>query len=154
MTPLAGWRRPWTWMTDDAALAAASANSLEKSVSMEQSSRSRCRARIAHPGRSLIGRATVGAKVLVEEIDGSLPRQLGCRLVIAWCRVVVEAVIGAGVHELLVLLAVRLQRRLICGPSRVDAIVEAAVVNHQRSVDPRDVLGLGLAAIVRRRAGE
>src|SRR5207249_10560086 len=98
----------------------------------------------------LIRGSAAGSQVLVEEIDRALPRQLGRRLVIARRRVVVEAVVGAGVHELLVLDVVRLQRLLEVWPSGVDAVVEPAIVNEQRRLDLRHVFRLRLASVVRR----
>src|SRR5204862_2116414 len=102
----------------------------------------------------LVGRPSASAQVLVEEVDRPLPRQLGRCLVVARGRVVVKAVVRAGVHELLVLLVVRLERLLEVGPARIDAIVESRVVNHQRRVDLCHVFRLRLTAVIRRGSGE
>src|SRR5437773_401405 len=57
------------------------------------------------------------AQILVEEVERPLPRELGGGFVVARRRVVVEAVLRSLVHERLVLLAVRFQRRLERRPS-------------------------------------
>src|SRR3972149_8516719 len=72
------------------------------------------------------------ADVLVEERDGPLPGQFGRRLVVARCRVVVEAVLRAGVEVALVGDVRRLERRFELRPARVDARIEPG-----RLRDPR-----------------
>src|SRR5256885_3988289 len=69
-------------------------------------------------------------EVLLEEGDRPVPGQLGRRLVVTRRRVVVKAMLGAGIHVHLVFRAVRLQRRLIRGPQRVDALVALRVLDH------------------------
>ena len=71
--------------------------------------------------------------MFLEERDGARPRELGGGLVIARCRVVVEAVLRARVEKGLVSHVVRLQRGLVGGPALVDALVVLGVVASNRS---------------------
>src|SRR5712692_2147602 len=86
-------------------------------------------------------------EVLLEEGDRPLPGQLGRRLVVARRRVVVKAMLGAGVHVHLVLGAARLQRRLEGRPRRVDALVALGVLDQQRRLDGRHSRRLGRYAV-------
>src|ERR1700694_6058265 len=79
--------------------------------------------------------SVLGLQIFVEERDGPRPGELGRGLVIARCRIVVEAVIGIRVHEHLVFHAVRLERRLKSGPAGIDAVVEARVLDQQGRLD-------------------
>src|SRR6185503_6298460 len=76
-------------------------------------------------------RPPLGAKFLLEEVDRPLPGKLRRRGVVARGRVVVEAVLRAGVEEHLVPLLVLLERRLVRGPACVDALVGLRVMDEQ-----------------------
>src|SRR5215207_8934468 len=94
------------------------------------------------------------SQVLVEERDRPLPRQLRRRLVVARRRVVVEAVLRAGIEEALVPDAGRLERLLERGPARVDALVHLGRLDQQRSLDLRNVLDVRGRTIERHAAAE
>jgi hypothetical protein len=66
----------------------------------------------------------------------------------------VEAVVDVGVEMRGVVLAVRLQRRLVVRPSLVDPLVEPGVVQQQRGLDLRHVRGCRLTAVERHRGRE
>ena len=72
-----------------------------------------------------------------------VPRELGGSLVVARRGVVVEAVLRARVDVHRVLDLVRLERRLVGRPAGVDALVVLGVVDEQRRLDLRHVLGGG-----------
>ena len=77
-------------------------------------------------------------------------RRQGRRLLVeARRRVVVEAVLRARVRELLVGDPVRLERCLVRRPTGVDPLVVRRVVDLQRGLDLRHVLGARLAAVER-----
>jgi hypothetical protein len=110
----------------------------------ERRAAGRCRRRSpvpAHRPRRHLTRfrapSSLPPDVLVEELERSLPRELRGRFVVARRRVVVEAVLRALVHEHLVLLVVRLQRRLVRRDAAFDALIVAGVVQHQRRLDLR-----------------
>src|SRR3989304_2819515 len=79
------------------------------------------------------------ADVLVEERDGPLPGQFGRRLVVARCRVVVEAVLGTGVEIALVGDVRRLERGFELRPARVDARIYLGRLYDQGTPDLRHV---------------
>src|SRR5579864_5137082 len=66
--------------------------------------------------------------VFVEEIESSLPRQLGGSRVITRRRIVMEPMIGAFVNVRCIGHVIRFQRLLVSGPAAVDSRVEAGVV--------------------------
>src|SRR5690606_25304907 len=78
-------------------------------------------------------------KVLVEERYGAVLREPCGLLVVTRRRVVVESVIRALVHMHHVLLPVRLQRVTESRPAGVHPLVEAAVLDHERRLDPGNV---------------
>src|SRR5262245_32951780 len=77
----------------------------------------------AFPPRMSSQERASGTQVLVEEVDRALPGELRRRLIVAGCRVVVEAVLGLGIDVRFVLHLVRLERGFVRGPSRVDPLV-------------------------------
>ena len=87
--------------------------------------------------------------MLVEERDRALPRQGGRGHVEARGRVVVEPVLRTRIGELLIARPVRLERRLVGRPSRVDAVVVLGVMNQQRRRDLGHILRPRLAAVER-----
>jgi hypothetical protein len=88
-------------------------------------------------------------EVFLEVRHRALPRQLGRRLLEARRRVVVKAVLGAGVEVRFVRHAVLLERGLEGRPHRVDALVVLGVVDQQRRLDALDTRGLGRGAVER-----
>ena len=87
--------------------------------------------------------------MFLEEGDGPLPGELGRRLVVTRRRVVVKAVLGAGIEMRLVAGARRLQRRLEGRPHRVDALVDLRVLDQKRRLDARHARRLGRRAVER-----
>src|SRR5688500_16314529 len=87
------------------------------------------------------------ADVLVEERDRPLPRQLGRGLIVARRRVVVEPVLSARIQIAFVTNIGRLERLLECRPARVDAFVHLGRLDHQRSLDLRDVRNVRRGAV-------
>src|SRR5215208_2708188 len=85
-------------------------------------------------------KATWLSQVLVEERDRPFPRQLRRFRVVARRRVVVEAVLRAGILKAFVPDVGRFERLLECRPARVDAFVHLGRLDQQRSLDLRDVL--------------
>src|SRR5688572_9160290 len=85
-------------------------------------------------------RAVALSNVLLEERDRPLPRQLGRLRVVARRGVVVEAVLRPRIEVALVPDVVRLERLLERRPARVDARIRLGRLDHQRSLDLRDVL--------------
>ena len=81
------------------------------------------------------------AEFLFEELDGAGPRELGGGFVEAGSRVVMEAVIRAGIDEGLVFHLGGFQRGLPCGPAGVNAGVEFAEVKQERALDFGGVFG-------------
>src|SRR5439155_7546354 len=94
-------------------------------------------------------RASPSGEVLLEERDRPLPGQLGRRLVVTRRRVVVKAVLGAGIYVRLVLYAACLQGRLVGRPQRVHALVALGVLDQQRRLDVRHSRRLGRRAVER-----
>src|SRR4029079_14329152 len=80
-------------------------------------------------------------QVLVEQADRALPRELRRRLVVARSRVDVEAVVRARVNVPFVAHVRRLERRLVRGPAAHQPLVELAVMDEDRRLDLRHVLG-------------
>jgi hypothetical protein len=87
------------------------------------------------------------AQPRVEEVDRAAPGEFRRGLVVAGGRVVVEAVLNAGIDEGFVGDLRVLQRRLIGRPASVDAIVDARVMDQQRRLDVLGLFRLRLAAV-------
>src|SRR5262245_8749309 len=75
------------------------------------------------------------AEVLLEERDGAAPGEIGRRLVVTVAGVVVERMIDVRIDVDGELLARRLQRRLVGGNPRIDALIEPGIVQQQRRPD-------------------
>src|SRR5690349_2377865 len=80
-------------------------------------------------------------QVLLEERERALPRKPRGRLVVARRRVVVEAMVRAGINVDLGFDAVRLQRGFERRDAGVGTRVFARVVREDRCADPGSVLG-------------
>jgi hypothetical protein len=95
---------------------------------------------VATPGHDHHG----SGKLLVEELDCPSPCEVGSFLVVArGVGVGVEGVVRPFIDEELVGLFVFLQGGLEGGNARIDALVEPAIVQQQRSLDPSDLLAWG-----------
>src|SRR3954468_12289136 len=93
--------------------------------------------RLGLPGRKASG------EVRLEERNGPTPGEIGRLPVVPrGVGVVVEGMVGALVDEQLIALAVLLQRRFERRDARIDALIDPTIVEHQRRVDCRDLLGL------------
>src|ERR1041385_8793987 len=75
------------------------------------------------------------AQVFVEEVDRTLPGQLGGFFVVARRGVVVEAVLRTGIHVHGVLDVVGLERLFVSGNSGVDALIVLRIVEQQGRLD-------------------
>src|ERR1043166_6692712 len=89
----------------------------------------------------------MSGEILLEEGDRPLPSELRSRLVVTWRRVVVKAVLGAGVNVRLVAGVIGFESRLVRRPQRVDALVVLGVVDQQRRLDRRHGRGLGRGTV-------
>src|SRR5690606_9061360 len=96
----------------------------------------------------------VSAEMPLEEIDRPLPRERRGLLVETRRRIVVEAVVRAGIEVRLVLDPGVVQRRLISRPARVDPLVRFRVVQEQGRADRGHLLDGGLSAVERDARGE
>src|SRR5262249_9939041 len=94
------------------------------------------------------------AQILVEEIDGPPPGQLGSRFVVPWGRIVMESVIGAVIHVRRVGHAGCLESCLVSRPSSVKARVEGSIVKQERRFDLGGIRGWWLSAIEGNRRGK
>jgi len=99
-------------------------------------------------------RATLRPQLVVEEFHRTQPGQLRSSLVVAWGRVIVEAVLGASIDIRLIFDPGRFQRRLECRQPGENALVLFSVVDQQRCLDARDLLRGWGAAIERYRRAQ
>src|ERR1044072_1393587 len=83
-------------------------------------------------------RRTPSGEVLLEERDRPIPGEFRRRLVIARRRIVVKAMLRAGIHVHLVWHARGLQRLLVFRPHRVDALIVLGVLDQERRLDLRN----------------
>src|SRR5262245_28421900 len=87
------------------------------------------------------------SQILIEELHGSLPRELGGRLVVSRRRVVVETMLRTVVHVERVRLVVGLQRGLVGGNPGIHALIVAGILKHEGSLDLRGVIRARLPAV-------
>src|ERR1700737_4095698 len=101
--------------------------------------------------RDTPGRASPTVQVFVEKIESTLPRQLGCSLVVTWRRVVMETMIDALINVCGVGHVIGLERFLVGRPSTGDTGIQRCVVKQKRRLDLGSVLGRRLPAKAGRR---
>src|SRR5215831_17093196 len=91
--------------------------------------------------------------MLREEGERSAPGEIGRRLVVATgASVVVEGVLGAGIHVDRIFLFVGGQRRLVGGDAFVDVFIGLVILQEKRRLDRLHHLGRDLHAVVRHRS--
>src|SRR5215470_17601941 len=90
-----------------------------------------------------------GAQILGEERKRAAPGEIGCRLVVARpAGVVVEGVLRAGIDVLGVFLVVGLERGLEVRDALVDVVVVLGILQKQRRLDRRNLVGGRLRAVI------
>jgi hypothetical protein len=79
--------------------------------------------------------------VFVEPVDGALPSQIGCGLVLTfWARVTIESMHGAGIDIAFVRNMRRVQRLVVSWPRRGQSCVEFPIMHEDRRLNFRNVL--------------
>src|SRR5437899_7904363 len=90
------------------------------------------------------------AQILLEERERAGPGEVGGGLVVArGARVVVEGVLGAGINVEAVALVAGLERRFEGRDALVDVLIHLGIMQQQRRLDVRDLLGGRLDSVVR-----
>src|SRR6266853_619422 len=91
-----------------------------------------------------------GAQILLEERERAAPGEVGGGFVVArGAGVVVEGVLGAGINMGAVALVAGLERRFERRDALVDVLVHLGIVQQQRRLDVRHLLGGRLGAVIR-----
>src|SRR5262245_286526 len=80
-------------------------------------------------------------EMLVEKIQRALPCELSGGLIIAGCRVVMEAVVRAFIHVHSVSDVIGFQRFFVSGPSVIDTLIERRVMNQKGRLNFGDIRG-------------
>src|SRR5216683_1225294 len=92
------------------------------------------------------------AQILLEERERAAPGEVGGGLVVARSAgVVVEGVLGAGINVEAVALVAGLERRFEGRDALVDVLIHLGIMQQQRRLDVRHLLGGRLSSVIRSR---